>query len=200
MVDPLVRGDYLDLLTEVTLRPGSMANAYREHTGTALELGPGVDGAGEEWIRRLFANDPLLVDDTDELNELVGATGQSAPLVGFSTYSDRRDNAESGWALQVAADVAPAPGIAFPALLGLTREPPHPASARLLVSFLMGDGTASGGAGWAPFAVPGEYPTRRTTATHPDALTLDQLGAWTVDAAETAEARSRVAALLLELT
>jgi iron(III) transport system substrate-binding protein len=199
LVDPLIRGDYLDLLTEMSLRSEAMAEAYRQHTGSELLLDVGVPNAGEQWIRRLFANSPVLVEDTDQVNERVGATGQTAAPVGFTSYSDRRDNAEEGWALQVAADVAPAPGIAFPALLGLTKEPPHPTAARLLVAFLMGDGTPSGGAGWAPFAAPGEYPTRRSTAAHPDALSFDQLGAWTVDASATAAARGRVAALVLEL-
>lgn len=199
MVDPLIRGDYLDLMTEIVLRSDEMAAAYEAHFGEPIALDDGINSAGEQWIADLFNNDVILVDDTDAVNAAVGILGQDNPPVGFTSYSDRRDNEEEGWALQLANSVEPAPGIYFPALLGVVKDAPHPAAARLLIHFLMGDDSPEGGPGFAPFYVPGDYPTRTDITPHPDAVPLGDLNAWFVVAEKTLAARQDVADLILIL-
>lgn len=199
LVDPLVRGDYLDLMTEIVLRADEMATAYEAQFGKPVELTGGATNAGEQWIVDLFANDVVLTDDTDNVNAAIGAKGQTAPPVGFTSYSDRRDNEDEGWALQVATGVAPANGIVFPALLGIVKDAENPAAARLLIHFLMGDDSPTGGDAYAPFYVAGDYATRTDIAPHPDAVPLAELGAWTIDPARTAGIRKQVADLILTL-
>jgi len=199
MVDPLVRGDYLDLMTEVVLRADEMEAAYQELNGEPITLDDGITDAGQQWIADLFANDLVLVDDTDNVNAAIGAVGQDDPPVGFTSYSDRRDNEDEGWALQVADDVAPAPGIAFPALMGVVDGARHPAAARLLIHFLMGDDSETGGPGYDPFYVAGDYPTRTDVTPPEDALGLEELGAWVIDPVRTFEIRQEVADLILTL-
>lgn len=198
MVDPLQRGDYLDLMTEIVLRSDEMAAAYEAEFGTPIDLGGSPD-AGTKFIEDLFANDLILVGSTDEVNAAVGAMGQENPPVGFTSYSDRRDNEDEGWALQVANDVEPASGILFPAVIGLAEGAAHPHAARLLVDFMMGDDSETGGDGYAPFYVAGDYATRSDIAPHPDAVPLDELTAWSIDPARTAEIRAEVGDLVLTL-
>ncbi|KIT18050.1 ABC transporter substrate-binding protein [Jannaschia aquimarina] len=198
MVDPLQRGDYLDLMTEIVLRSDEMAEAYEAEFGEAIDL-DGAANAGEKFIIDLFANDVILVGSTDDVNVAVGAMGQDNPPVGFTSYSDRRDNEDEGWALQVANDVAPAPGIIFPAILALSAEPQNPAAARLVIDFLMGDETETGGPGLAPFYVAGDYVTRTDIPPHPDAVPLDDFTAWRIDPAETATIRAEIGDLILTL-
>ncbi len=195
-VDPLVRGDYLDLMTEIAMQDEAMAQAHEEHFGQPAE---NPDEAGEQWIRDLFANEPVLVDDTDNVNAAIGAVGQADPPIGFTSYSDRRDNEDEGWALQVAEGVQPAVGITFPALLGLVRDAPHPAAARLAIAFLMGDDSETGGPGYEPFYVAGDYAARDNITDHPDALPLDELNAWQIDPAALYEERDQIADLVLTL-
>jgi iron(III) transport system substrate-binding protein len=199
LVDPNVRGDYLDLVTEMSLRADEMAAAYEEHFGSPIELADGVEDAGLQFITDLYANDAILVDDTDTVNAAVGALGQTDPPVGFTSYSDRRDNEDEGWALQVAAGVAPSPGIVFPAMLGVTANAENPASARLLIDFMMGDDTETGGAGFEPFYVAGDYPTRDDVVAPADALPLADLAGWIIDAEASAERRDAVADYLLTI-
>ena len=199
MVDPLIRGDYLDLMTEIVLRSDEMAAAYEAHFGKPIEFDEGINSAGEQWIADLFNNDVILVDDTDTVNAAVGAIGQENPPIGFTSYSDRRDNEEEGWALQLANTVEPAAGIYFPALLGIIKDAPHPAGARLLIHFLMGDDSPDGGPGFAPFYVPGDYATRTDITPHPDAVPLDELNAWFVQAERTLTTRQDVADFILTL-
>ncbi|MGO1466131.1 MAG: ABC transporter substrate-binding protein [Microbacterium gubbeenense] len=199
LVDPNVRGDYLDLATEFSLRADEMATAYADHFGEEIALDDGAPDAGLQFMKDLYANNAVLVDDTDTVNAAVGVTGQEDPPVGFTSYSDRRDNEEEGWALQVASGVAPSPGIVFPAYLGVTANAENPAAARLLIDFMMGDDSATGGPGFEPFYVAGDYPTRTDIDTPADALSLDELAAWRIDPEASAEHRSDVADFLLTI-
>ncbi|MGO1267547.1 MAG: ABC transporter substrate-binding protein [Microbacterium gubbeenense] len=199
LVDPNVRGDYLDLATEFSLRAEEMTSAYADHFGEEITLDDGVPDAGLQFMKDLYANDAVLVDDTDTVNAAVGVTGQEDAPVGFTSYSDRRDNEEEGWALQVASGVAPSPGIVFPAYLGVTANAENPAAARLLIDFMMGDDSATGGPGFEPFYVAGDYPTRTDIDTPADALSLDELAAWRIDPEASAEHRSDVADFLLTI-
>ncbi len=199
MVDPLQRGDYLDLMTEIVLRADEMAAAYEAQFGKPIELEAPATNAGEQFIVDLFRNDVVLVSSTDDVNAAIGKKGQSSPPIGFTSYSDRRDNEDEGWALQVANDVAPSNGIIFPAVLALAKGTKHPAAARLLVDFLMGDESETGGPGYAPFYVAGDYATRTDIASHPDAVPLAEFKAWRIDSARTAEIRQKVSDLVLEL-
>lgn len=199
MVDPNQRGDYLDFLTEVVLQSDAMAAAYQAHFGKPVVLDSGIANAGEQWVRALFRNDVILLPNTDAVNKAIGPKAAARPPIGIATYSDRRDNEKEGWALQVANEVKPASGITFPAVLGLAAKAPNPAAARLLIDFLMGDETPTGGPGFAPFAVPGDYASRTDIANHKDAVPLEKLGAWKVDPQKTAAARRKVADLILRL-
>ena len=199
MVDPLVRGDYLDLMTEIVLREGELAAAYEAQFGEPLTLSDGAQNAGEQFIIDLFANDLVLVNNTDAVNAAVGATGQQDPPVGFTSYSDRRDNEDEGWALQVSNETVPSPGIIFPAYLGILENAPHPAAARLLITYMMGDDSDTGGVATEPFYVAGDYLTRTDIAPHPDAIALDDFNAWRMNPAASAEIRQLVADLILVL-
>lgn len=198
MVDPLQRGDYLDLMTEIVLQSDAMAAAYEAEFGMPIDLG-GAANAGEKFITDLFANDLILVGSTDDVNAAVGKVGQTNPPIGFTTYSDRRDNEDEGWALQVANDVAPAPGIIFPAVAALATGAKHPAAARLAIDFLMGDDSETGGDGFKPFYVAGDYATRSDIVPHPDAIPLAEFRAWPIDPVRTAEIRAEVGDLILTL-
>lgn len=199
MVDPLQRGDYLDLMTEFVLRSEEMANAYQTRFGKPIELDEGVETAGHQFIVDLFENDLVLLASTDDVNAAIGKIGQENPPVGFTSYSDRRDNEDEGWALQVANDVAPSNGIVFPALLGLTEGTKSPAAARLVIDFLMGDNSRTGGPGYAPFYVAGDWATRKDITGHPDAIPLADFTGWRIDPARTAEIRKSVGDLVLQL-
>ncbi|KKB11741.1 iron ABC transporter substrate-binding protein [Devosia geojensis] len=199
MVDPLQRGDYLDLMTEFVLRAEEMASAYEAQFGSPIALDDGIENAGEQFIVDLFENDVILVSSTDDVNAAIGAVGQENPPIGFTSYSDRRDNEDEGWALQVANDVVPSNGIIFPAVLAVSATTQHPAAARLAIDFLMGDDSDTGGPGYAPFYVPGDYATRGDIVDHPDAVPLAEFSAWSVDPVATSSIRQAVGDLVLEL-
>ncbi|QEE46355.1 ABC transporter substrate-binding protein [Rhizobium sp. WL3] len=199
MVDPLQRGDYLDLMTEIVLKSDEMASAYEASFGKPIMLSDGNENAGQQFIAELFANDLVLVSSTDDVNKAIGAKGQQTPPIGFTSYSDRRDNEDEGWALQVANDVAPSNGIVFPALLAINPKPASPAAARLAVDFMMGDDSETGGEGFKPFYVAGDWPTRSDIMPHEEAIPLSDFKGWQISPTETAKIRDEVADFILAL-
>ena len=199
MVDPLQRGDYLDLMTEIVLQSDAMAKAYEAAFGKAITLDDGIENAGQQFIADLYANDVVQVGSTDDVNAAIGAIKQENPPIGFTSYSDRRDNEDEGWALQVANDVEPSNGIVFPALLGLNPKTANPAAARLVIDFMMGDESKTGGPAFAPFYVAGDWATRTDIAPHPNAIPLADFTGWQIDPAQTANIRADVADFILTL-
>ncbi|MFB9950601.1 ABC transporter substrate-binding protein [Rhizobium puerariae] len=199
MVDPLQRGDYLDLMTEIVLKSDEMAKTYEAAFGKPIVLAKGIRNAGQQFIADLLANDLVLVGSTDDVNKAIGAKGQQNPPIGFTSYSDRRDNEDEGWALQVANDVEPSNGIVFPAFLALNPKTTNPAAARLAVDFMMGDDSDTGGEGFKPFYVAGDWPTRSDIKPHPDAIPLADFKGWQMVPAETAKIRAEVADFILAL-
>lgn len=199
MVDPTQRGELLDLLTQIALSGEEMAAAYKAQFGKDIAVDSDLGGAGEQFIRDLFANDLILVSNSDDLNKAVGDKTATNPPVAFGTYSDRRDNEEEGWALQVANAVEPRNGILFPTVLAIPDGAPHPAAARLVIDFMFGDDSADGGPAFRPFNVPGDYATRSTIADDPDSVGLEDLDAWTLDPDAIAANRSRIADLIITL-
>lgn len=199
MEDPAQRGEVLDLLTEISLRADEMAAAYEELFGEPIEVDGHLDGAGQQFIQDLFDNDLILIASSTTVRASVGDKNAQDPAVGFMTYSSMRDNEQEGWALQIANDVNPSSGILFPAVLAIADNAPNPAAARLVIDFMFGDDTPTGGPGFEPFAVPGDYATRRTIEDSPDALPLEDVNLWQIDPARTAAERAKILDLVIML-
>ena len=64
---------------------------------------------------------------------------------------------------------------------------------------MFGDDSPTGGPGFEPFNVPGDYAVRKSIADAADSVKLADLKAWTIDPAKTAVARGRVADLIITL-
>lgn len=199
MEDPSQRGEVLDLLTEIALRADEMAAAYEAEFGTPITVDSDLNGAGEQFIRDLFENDLVMVNDSTTLRAAIGDINATDPSVGWTTYSTARDNAKEGWALQISNETVPSAGILFPAVLAIAKNAPNPAAARLLIDYMMGDDSTSGGPGFEPFFVQGDYAARRTIVDHPDAVPLEDLNLWTIDPAATGAMRSRILDLIIML-
>ncbi len=197
--DPTQRGETLDLLTEIALRGDEMAEAYEAQFGEAISVDSDLQGAGEQFIRDLFNNDVVMINDTQTLRSAIGIISDGPKPVGFMTYSASRNNERDGMALQISNDTVPGAGILFPAVLALGKNAPNPAAARLMVDFLMGDDTPSGGAGFEPFFVQGDYAARRTIEDHPDAIAFDDLNLWLINPEQTGQARQRILDLVITL-
>lgn len=156
--DPLKLPEFLAYLVMVTVRHEEMARAYRAKYGP-LTLGPGVENAGYEWIRRLLQNGVVVVPSADAVVEAVGRAGQARPPVGISAWSLMRLK-ERNPALQVdvALSVEPVAAVSDRAVIAIPAFAPHPAAAKLFIRWLMGD--EKGGGGFTPYHIVGHLPAR----------------------------------------
>jgi len=197
--DPTLRSETLYLLTEIALRADEMAAAYEAHFGRPIVVDSDLEGAGEQFIRDLFDNDVVMFNDSETLRAAVGNIVAGPTPVGFMTYSASRNNARDGMALTISNETVPAAGYLFQAVLALGANAPNPAAARLLIDFMMGDDSPTGGPGFSPFAVQGDYATRRTIANHPNAIPFDELNLWIMDSERTGRTSQRILDLVIML-
>ncbi len=197
--DPTQRSETLDLLVEIALRSDEMAQAYQKLFGKPIVIDRDLKGAGEQFIRNLFKNDVVMINDSETLRAAVGRVGTGPSPVGFMTYSAARNNERDGMALQISNETIPAAGILFPTVLAIGKNAPSPAAARLLIDFMMGDDTPSGGPGFEPFFVQGDYAARRTIADHPAAIPFEKLNLWQMEPERTGQARRRILDLVITL-
>lgn len=197
--DPASRGEALDLLTEIAVRSDEMAAAYEELFQKPIEVDSDLDGAGEQFIADLFANDVILLNKSSEIRAAVGDENATDPAVGFMTYSSARDNERNGWALALNNGVNPASGIFFPAVMAIAKDAPHPAAARLVISFMFGDDSATGGPGNEPFYVMGDYSTRNTIEVPEGALPIDEVTLWRIQSEKLHERRGDILDLVISL-
>lgn len=200
MVDPASRQDYLDLLVSFIVHSDEMAAAYTDLFSEPPQLSANVKSVGEKFIRALFNNDLVLVASTERLNTAIGVPNQDQSTVGFGTYSDIRLNRQRGWALQASKGTVPAPGIIYPVVLAINRSSGHMSAAKLLVDFMLGDDSSTGGPALKPFLQAGEYLTRSDIVNATSTLTLDQLDAWVAAPEQVIRLRDQVFDLVLELS
>jgi iron(III) transport system substrate-binding protein len=195
--DPTLNDVSLNMLTVIALHPEEMAAAYEKLFKKSIEIDSDLRGAGEQFIRNLYRNDMILVSDDETLYSTVGALGKKDPPVGLMNYSARRNNKSKNLALQTSTAIDPAIGIRWQSFLTIAENSPHPAASRLLIDFLMGDDTPTGGPGFEPFNVPGDYSPRKSIKNHPDAIPLGELNLWGLDPAKVAARQDRITDLIL---
>jgi len=145
-------------LTVITLNADAMAQEYEKVFGKPIELEEGVPNAGYQWIKDLLKNEPVLTSSSGDAATAIGSFGQTNPPVGFTTYSKIRNTMKGEIAFDVMWGMTPVIGFTEETGLAIANQAPHPNAAKLLIKWMKGD--ATGGQGFTPFFVPGDYSTR----------------------------------------
>ncbi len=108
--------------------------AYKDLYGKDLELT--TENAGYEWIQMFFENVVLGNSDTT-ISENVGIKGQADTALGLFVYSKTRFDETKNLSLAPMTNVEPFSGFYYPIYAQLTKNAKNPASARLLIEFIM---------------------------------------------------------------
>ncbi len=146
-------------LTAIVQNGDAMAAAYEEAFGRPIALEPGVPNAGYQWIKDLLKNDEALTSSSGDAATAVGTLGQQNPPIGFTSYAKIRNVQKGEIAFDVMWGMAPTFAVTEETSLAIANQAPHPNAAKLLMRWMLGD--EKGGKGFAPFYVPGDYPTRK---------------------------------------
>jgi iron(III) transport system substrate-binding protein len=177
--DPLKIPEYMTFLVTVAQHGPEMAQAYQKKYGE-LRLESGVENAGYEWIRRLLANDLIIAPSTDAVTNAIGRPGQTNPPIGISAWSRMRDKVRAP-ALRFEPILAmdPVAAVSDLTILAIPGHAPHPATAKLLIRWMMGD--EKGGQGFEPFYIEGHLPTRADVPPPQGMPLLHHLKVWDQD-------------------
>jgi iron(III) transport system substrate-binding protein len=197
MADPLRSATVFLQLATVVQQHEFMAADYERVFGEPLTLSPGVENAGYEWLYRLLQNDPVIIDSSTRLREVVGAPGQANPPLTLDSLTSLRFNELSGFEIGVVEAI---PGVIYPTYMGIARQAPHPNAAKLFIRYLLGpdDLTQVSSAeleepytegrsldllgGLAPWYDPGAFSPRQGAPLHPLAEHLwDTMTFWVED-------------------
>jgi len=170
MKDPLLTEENMNFLQMIVKNADQMAAAYEQEFGEPITLSPGIENAGYEFILRLVENDLVLTTSDGDAAKAVGAPGQASPPLTLSVSSSKiRYNETKGTKLAIAW----VGGITKRNFLVMANQAPHPNAGKLLIQWILGD--AEGGAGMAPWRVPGQWTSRSDVPSTLPGMTIEDL-------------------------
>lgn len=134
----------------------AMAQAYFDLYGRELDV-PEGSSAGEVFLERLVQN-AIFTNTSDEVTELVGSPGQSAPPLGIMISSKVRMR-QVGYQVSPSYDMKPFAGIYGPNCIMIAGGAQNIHSAKLFIRWILGE-TDGTGEGAAPFRTDGTWSAR----------------------------------------
>lgn len=177
MPDPMSAPELLSLFGAFSKNADVMAQDYEDTYGEKLVLN-GTPDAGYEFMKRLLANDVVIVDSQGGAIKAIGTPGQKDPSVCIVVSSKLRDR-EKNLNIAFATELTPVVGVTNPNSLIMVTDCPHPNAARLFIRWVAGEADGKG-PGFDGFKVIGAWPTRAKGETVSD-QSLDSLAYWIDD-------------------
>ena len=174
---PIENSEIMGLFITMVKNSDDMAAAYKKEFGKDIVL-DGTENAGYEFLKRLSANDLIVMTSDGDIVEAVGAPGQVDPPFGIATSSKMR-KAGPDLLVNVAEELSPRLGILDPAYLYVADQAEHVNAAKLLIRWVGGEADGTG-PGFKPFHVRGSWPSRTDVPTV-ETQALDSLNVWPVD-------------------
>jgi iron(III) transport system substrate-binding protein len=115
------------------------AKAYKDLTGSEVELHEGVPDAGYEFIYRLLHNDLIILSSGSKVAKASGAKGQTDPSIAITGYTYIRYNESKDYVNGLVTPLTPFENIITPVYTAIARQAAHPNAAKLFTAFLLGD-------------------------------------------------------------
>jgi iron(III) transport system substrate-binding protein len=173
---------YLVYLTSFVQHAEDFQADYQREFGEALKPSPDSPTAVHELLRRLAANDVVIMANTDNTADAVGVPNQGGPgLLAWTVSSKFRNNKTRDWKL---SPIAMLPAISSESVTNLyiVNEAPHPNAAKLLLRWMSGevDGKSEG---FAPFNTIGGWSFRDDILPEAGSVPLDSIKIYTNDPA-----------------
>lgn len=177
MPDPMSAPELLSLFGAFSKNSDAMAKDYEERFGEKLVLN-GTPDAGYEFMKRLLANDVVIVDSQGGAITAIGTPGQKNPSVCIVVSSKLRER-EKNLHIAIATELTPVVGVTNPNSLIMVTNCPHPNAAKLFIRWVAGEADGQG-RGFDGFKVIGAWPTRASGVTISD-QPLSDLAYWIDD-------------------
>lgn len=180
--DPQKMSEFVEVLATVVMHADEMAANYEKTFGKKIQLSPGVENAGYEWILRLLNNDTVILGSTNSVAKSVGLSEQKNPPVGLTAFSRLRDKQKNpNLKFDIMYGVKPIMGVTTDVVVGIVNQAKHPNAAKLLIHWMLGD--EKGGEGYAPYFVLGNFAVRKDVPAPKGSKKLSELNLWKADPA-----------------
>ncbi len=174
MKDIYESGENLSVFATFVQHADDFAKAYKEAFGKDIVLDKDCPNAGYQWLKEFLKNDPVFTGSDGDASKAVGTKGQKDPPLGASIdYGKYRDVIAGKLFFEPAKGAKPVVGVWYQTYLAIIDQAPHPNAAKLMIRWLMGD--SKGGSGYAPWYVPGDYPTRTDVPVPKGAIPFDEM-------------------------
>ncbi len=134
-----------------------MAQAYEDLYGVPLEL-PQEENAGREFVRRLVANDLVILNSSDETAEQVGFPGSDSPALGILVSSKLRLR-DIGYEMMNHYEMEPFCGVYVPNYILIAGGAPNVNTAKLFIRWILGEADGTG-EGYQPYLRSGAWSVR----------------------------------------
>jgi iron(III) transport system substrate-binding protein len=139
--DPLAKPNIIEWFNQMSATyDGEMRAAYKAETGKDLQTAQTSSGqptAGQEWVKALAGNRPILTNSDDDVSAAVGAPNQTEQRIGLVSIAKFRDVANKGYKLAVCTTLKPYVGYQYPKFGAIATGTTHPNAAKLFMHFAM---------------------------------------------------------------
>ena len=180
MPDPQKLSEYVEILSTIVQNADVMADDYKKTFGKTIELSPGIENAGYEWIYRLINNDVVVMGSTNEVAKAVGLSDQANPQIGLTSIGRLRDKKKDpNLKFTYIEDMTPMMGFSTNVIMAVANDCANPNAAKLMINYMMGDENAEGG--YAPYQTVGNFSVRADTPPVDGMKTLSELNLWEAD-------------------
>ncbi|MEC0228213.1 ABC transporter substrate-binding protein [Paenibacillus alba] len=178
LVDPLISPAFMDLFTAMVVNSEDMKKAYKDKFGKDIEL-TGTPNAGYEFIKQLYANNPVILKGSSDVLDAIGKAGTKSPAVGIAVSGDERKIEDDGLKVAPIYDIKPKTSVPDAGYLYMVKNAPHENAGKLFIRWMMGE-TDGQGAGVEPFNELGAWVPRSDVKTK-NAIPYEKLNMWAYD-------------------
>lgn len=178
LVDPLISPAFMDLFTAMVVNSDDMKNAYKEKFGKDIVLN-GTLNAGYEYIKQLYANNPIVLKGSGDVLDAIGKAGTKSLAVGVAVSGDQRKIEDSGLKVAPIYSIKPKTSVPDAGYLYMVKNAQHENAGKLFIRWMMGEADGQG-EGVSPFNELGSWVPRSDVKTK-NALPFEQLNMWKYD-------------------
>ncbi len=158
--DPAKSGTELSVFAMFVKDSDTMAKSYKEEFGEDIVLSEGCENAGYEFIKRILANELVLMSGSDPVIAAVASTNVDNPPVGIVSLSKIRTIVDDGLSADIIKDLKPKMGLMTTTSVAIVKGSKNPAGAKLLTRWMMGADDKKDFAGYNPYHVVGNWSPR----------------------------------------
>jgi iron(III) transport system substrate-binding protein len=135
MQDPLGKPNIVEFLNQVkSTGDAQLRQAYKAKYGKDLPAGT---SAGDEWVKGLAKNKPILTSSDDDAAAAVASPNQTQQRVALVSNAKFRDVADKGFSMKVCTGMQPWAGYQYPKYAAIATKTGHPNAAKLFVYFML---------------------------------------------------------------